>query len=121
MTCITVTDAQHVKLMEDMRYTSEQAFCHSTEGIPCCNKYTTKVQGLRETMEGHLGETHAHWSLCKLLMEKLFELSNGKLTWAENPGAENGGWHQAQVTYFIHRKADELNGGAPWPYNPDPL
>ena len=56
-------------------------------------------------------------------MEKLFELSNGKLTWAENPGAEKGGWHQAQVpvTYFIHRTADELNGGAPWPYNPDPL
>ena len=72
-------------------------------------------------MEGHLGETHAHWSLCKLLMEKLFELSNGKLTWAENPGAENGGWLQSQVTYFIHRKDDQLNGGAPCPYNPDPL
>ena len=66
MTCITVTDAQHVKLMEDMRHTSEQAFCHSTEGIPCCNKYTTKVQGYRETIEEHLGQTHAHWSLCKL-------------------------------------------------------
>ena len=38
MTCVTVTDAQHVKLMEDMRHTSEQAFCHSTKGIPCCNK-----------------------------------------------------------------------------------
>ena len=66
MPCISVTDAQHAKLMEDMRHTSEQAFCHSTEGIPCCNKYTTKVQGLRETMEEHLGQTHAHWSLCKL-------------------------------------------------------
>ena len=113
MTCISVTDTHHDKLMEDMRHTSEQAFCHSTEGIPCCNKYTTKVQGLRETIEELLGPTHAHWTLCKLLMEKLIELSHGKLTWAENPGAEKGGWNQAKVTYFIHRKADELNGGAP--------
>ena len=120
MTCISVTDAHHDMLMRDMRHTSEQAFCHSTEGIPCCNKYTTKVHGLCKTMEGHLGETHAHWSLCKLLMKKLFELSNGKLTWAENPGAEKGGWHQAQITYLIHRKAGQLNGGAPCPYNPDP-
>ena len=121
MTCITVTDTHHAELMRDMRHTSEQAFCHTTEGQPCCNKYTTKVNGKRETMEEHLGETHAHWSLCKLLMEKLFELSNGKLTWAENPGAEKGGWHQAQITYLIHRKAGQLNGGAPCPYNPDPL
>ena len=112
MTCISVTDAYHAKLMKDMRHTSEQTFCHTTEGIPCCNKYTTKVQGYRETIEEHLGQTHAHWTLCKLLMEKLIELSNGKLTWAENPGAEKGGWHQAQGTYFIHRAADELNGGA---------
>ena len=54
-------------------------------------------------------------------METLFKLSHGKLTWAENPGAEQGGWHQAQVTYLIHRVADEINGGAPWPFNPDPL
>ena len=91
MTCISVTDAQHAKLMEDMRHTSEQAFCHSTEGIPCCNKYTTKVQGLWETIERHLGPTHAHWTLCNLLMETLSKLSHGKLTWTENPGAEKGG------------------------------
>ena len=123
MTCISVTDTHHAKLMEDMRHTSEQAFCHSTEGIPCCNKYTTKVQGLRETIERHLGPTHAHWTLFKLLMETVSKLSHGKLTWAGNPGAEfkKGGWHQAQVTYFVHRAAYELNGGAPWPYNPDPL
>ena len=48
-------------------------------------------------------------------MKKLFELPNGKLTWAVNPGAEKGGWLQShdQVTYFMHRAADELNGGAP--------
>ena len=101
--------------MKDMRHTSEQTFRHTTEGIPCCNKYKTKVQGLREAIEEHLGQTHAHWTLCKLFMEKLIkaELSNGKITWAVNPGAETGGWHQAQVTYFIHRADGELNGGAP--------
>ena len=111
MTCISVTDAHHAELMEDMRHTSEQTFCHTTEGIPCCNKYTAKVNGYMDTIEAHLGQTHAHWTLCKLLMEKLIKLSNGKITWAVNPGAEKGGWHQAQVTYFIHRAA-ELNGGA---------
>ena len=113
MTCISVTDAHHDKLMRDMRHTSEQAFCHNTEGIPCSNKYTAQVQGLWKAMEEHLGETHAHWSLCKSLMEKLFELSNGKLTWAVNPWAERGGWLQSEMTYFMHRAADELNGGAP--------
>ena len=113
MTCISVTDAHHAKLMRDMRHTSEQTFCHTTQGIPCCNKYTTKVNGYRGTIEEHLGETRAHWSLCKLLMDELIELSSGKLTWAVNPGAEQGGWHQAQVTYLIHRVADEINGGPP--------
>ena len=109
------------ELMKDMRHTSEQTFCHGTEGIPCCNTHTAEVQGLRETIEGHLGPTRTHWAMCKLLMETLSGLSNGtwngKLTswWAETPGApaEQGGWHQAQVAYFAHRAADDLNGGAP--------
>ena len=63
MTCISVTDAHHAALMNDMRHTSEQTFCHTIEGMPCCNKYTRqslypsilKVDGKRETIKNNPG------------------------------------------------------------------
>ena len=38
MACIPVTDAHHAELVKDMRHTSEQTFCHTTEGLACSNR-----------------------------------------------------------------------------------
>ena len=119
MTCISVTDAQHAKLMEDMRHTSEQAFCHSTEGIPrAYHAAASTQQRFKDTgrPSRNIWDRRTLTGLCaSYSWKKLIKLPSGnyKLAWAVNPGSEQGGWHQAQVTYFIHRAADELNGGAP--------